>query len=1073
MLDLIQRIFNRQTFAERVLLLSLAGGIIGDGFLNHAFQPLGTEGIIRCVIVVLALTLFGISFHPRITRKGLQLLAFGGFSLLMGFSFWLNYTLSFEPNNAITLFGIIVVCSLYFRTLRGLLIYLGLSLLMTCIVIAAVKEPHIDTNIFLIRMVLGDLLVIGLSHTTRIYFSQLQKRNQFITEQNKTLLDQQNALAKRLTQEQLLALVANKANAAVIITSSDDKIEWVNAIFSTITGYSQEELLGRDPSFLRGEGTDPSTIRRIQQYKLNPRPFVEEILNYRKDGVPIWLELNVSPLLNEQGGVVRWIAIQEDITERKKMMLALESNREQLNIAQQQAKIGSWVWATEEDRIQCSDELCRLLGIHGTTSITSTRFFEAIHPSDRDVVRKAIESGQRRQSAFEIDHRLLIDRQVINVYTTGQADTEKRCFFGTMQNISERKRLEEEMRQAEIQYRRLFENSQHMICIHDMDGTIMSINPAGAHALGYETEELIGRRIPDFIAQDVRNQYEDYIRVLQQSGANQGLLKLNNRNGEPGIWLFNNIRLLDVNGNPFALCSNVNITERYHMEIELRQAKKTAEEALKIKDRFVANISHEMRTPMNSIIGFTDVLLKTSLNTEQKEYISAVKIASETLTAVINDILDLAKIEAGKIEFNEAPYNIRQQINDVHRLLAQRAEESGLTFTWSCAENVPDYILGDELRLRQILLNLAGNAVKFTTHGFVEMKCQIEEETENGLLLRFTISDTGVGIPQNQLNLIFDPFIQTGTDIHKKYAGTGLGLTIVKDLVELQGGDIQVKSTVGKGSVFTVLLPVRQVGTASLQQVEEALVSIDDPHKITILLVEDHPLNQQLARKLIGDFGFQIVVASNGDEALQVLRTKSIQLILMDLNMPVMDGYEATQLIRQQFDVTIPIIALTAHSSFGERERCLAIGMNDYLSKPFRAQDLYFKIGRFVGQRREEKIEFSTTENNNPLQSLAAGNITFEKEMLLLMKKSIPTDLELLETALHKHDITIARSTAHRLKSTVALAGAHTFAQHLQELETLLEKSDIPSDSQSNFSLLKKEKEELLVQIQLRLDEIG
>lgn len=1040
MKGLLKLIFTRNTFAERIMFLALAGGIVIDGIINNAFVPFGEEAVLRCFIFIGALLLFSLSFYPQISRGTLRLFAFITIGMLLGFSVWVCVNRSFDPDNTLTLLGIIVICSMYFRTLRGLLIYLGASLLVVVLGVMLVDDPKIDTSVFLVRLLLGDILILGLSQTTRSYFSSLRQQNERISAENRQLIDRQTQLAEQLTHEQLLSLVANRANAAVMITSSTDKIEWVNSVFTDITGFTAEEVIGRDPSFLRGPDTDLTTVRRIEQRKLNPEPFVEEILNYRRNGSPVWMELNVAPLLDDDGRVTRWIAIQEDITSRKLKDEELRVSQEQLNAAQHQAKIGSWVWFDADNRIQCSEELCQMFSLRKNELLAPVHFYEFIHPDDRTIVKRVIDNSRYRKSPFEIDTRIVVKNTEYRAYLTGQYDASKRRMIGTIQDITERKLLEESMRLAEVQYRQLFEHLQHLIGTHDMDGVLLSVNPAGAHAGGYEPEELIGRNLSEFLTESSRVNFPHYLKELREKGTSSGLLNLQRRDGGVSIWLYNNVRLKDANGDDFVLCSNVDITDRYRMENELRIAKKTAEEALVAKDRFVANISHELRTPMNAIIGFADVLGNTPLNTEQQEYVGALKIAGETLTAVISDILDLARIEAGKIEFSKVPFSVANTMKDTYRLLQQRAQEAGLDFTWTCAENVPTYVVGDDLRLRQILINLAGNAIKFTPAGRVSMRCHIQEETDETLLLCFKVTDTGIGIAADKLAHIFEPFTQASSESTRRYGGTGLGLTIVKDLAELQGGSVQVRSAEGDGSEFTVLLPVTRVSTNAVKEMNHALVQLADPAQYKILLVEDHPLNQQLALKLMNDFGFTTALATNGQEAVELLEQPDahFDLVLMDLNMPVLDGYGATQHIRNKLGLTLPIIALTAHSSKEERERCLELGMNDYLSKPYRAQDLYYRIARQLGGQTGPAANGTppeTEQTGTPLQMLAAGNSAFEIEMLTLMQQSAPGDVAAITEALQRKDAVAMKSATHRLKSTVALAGDKDFAHYLAQLE--------------------------------------
>jgi PAS domain S-box-containing protein len=791
----------------------------------------------------------------------------------------------------------------------------------------------------------------------------------------------------------------------------------------------------------------------------------------------LWMQIHVTPLIDENEKLERFVAIAEDISDIKAKEEELRRSREQLKTAQQQAKIGSWEWTDKSHVVVCSDEMVRMLGLEGWKSAPIQLLMDRVHPGDLTVLKQSIEIGLRRRSPFEIDFRLVINGIVKHVYLTGQVvssrDDRADMLFGTMQDITERKRIENEMRLAEKQYRSLFEHSQHMICMHDLQGNILSINPAGAHAVGFEPEEIIGRGIKNFFWFNDSEDYEKYMSALTHNGQAQGLLRLKKRDGKTTVWLYNNILLSDPENNPYVLSSNVEITSRYEMEKELRKATKLAEEALVMKDRFVANISHELRTPMNAIIGFTDLLLKTNPSDEQREYLEAVHMAGDNLTSMINDVLDLAKIEAGKIEFESKPFSVRAVMANTHRLLSQTAFQSGLRFEWECEGNVPMYVLGDELRLSQILINLTGNAIKFTEKGFVKFICFIKSETDERIDLVFNVEDSGIGIAPEKVNAIFEPFTQGSADSTRRYGGTGLGLSIVHDLAELQGGSVSVKSKEGVGSSFTVVLPLKKVSMEVIEQVEQALKPVESPGNIRILLVEDQPLNQQLAKKLISDFGFTSETAVNGKVAVEFLENETFDLVLMDLQMPDMDGYQATKIIREKLKLQIPIIALTAHSSAGQREKCFALGMNDYLIKPFRAQELYFKIASVVKKQiaiPQLKTEISVS--SNPLRELSGGDKKFEKEILQMMLKSIPEDFEVMKNALLKSDFVSASSVVHRIKSSVALAGEKEFAEILDACEKNCAQGIFPENMEKKINELTVWKDKLLKKVKNEIGEL-
>ena len=376
-------------------------------------------------------------------------------------------------------------------------------------------------------------------------------------------------------------------------------------------------------------------------------------------------------------------------------------------------------------------------------------------------------------------------------------------------------------------------------------------------------------------------------------------------------------------------------------------ATEKANESNKLKEAFLANMSHEIRTPMNAIIGFSDLLFKRKLEEKEKEYVAIIKSAGENLLTIINDILDISKIEAGMMTFEEHTFSVKQIFKSLSVMMMVRAKEKGLELVFSCDEDVPDILLGDNTRLTQIIINLAGNAIKFTQKGKVTVHAKtLNDDTKNSSI-EFSIKDTGIGIAPDKLEHIFERFHQAESNTTRKYGGTGLGLSIAKKLVELQGGTLSVKSQLNVGSEFSFCISYKKasdVHEESEKAEEEKKYNMEELSKLNILLVEDNQLNIKLILSLFSENNLKVQVAENGSEGIKKLKENKFDIILMDMEMPVMNGYEATVHIRKELKNNIPIIAMTAHAMAGEKERCLGLGMNDYLSKPINANMLFTKI---------------------------------------------------------------------------------------------------------------------------------
>ena len=385
------------------------------------------------------------------------------------------------------------------------------------------------------------------------------------------------------------------------------------------------------------------------------------------------------------------------------------------------------------------------------------------------------------------------------------------------------------------------------------------------------------------------------------------------------------------------------ITDRVLADKKIENAKKVAEDALQSKQQFLANMSHEIRTPMNAIIGFTKVVLKTDLSKKQIEYLNAIKTSGDTLIVLIDDILDLAKVDAGKMTFVQKPFELSVSVSTMLHLFETKIKEKNLELITQYDSKIPTVLLGDAARLHQIILNLVSNAVKFTSKGNIVVSVDLLNEDANQAIIRFAIEDSGIGIAENQMLTIFEKFQQANHETSSLYGGTGLGLAIAKQLVEKQGGTIDVKSKIGEGSTFIFTLSFEKT-KAEVAFETEIMVLGTEMKAIKVLIAEDVALNQFLIRTILDDFGFSWDIAANGKIVLEKLKTHVYDIILMDLQMPEMNGFEATEYIRKTMKSNIPIIALTANVTKVDVEKCKTVGMNDYITKPIDEKSLYQKI---------------------------------------------------------------------------------------------------------------------------------
>jgi len=492
----------------------------------------------------------------------------------------------------------------------------------------------------------------------------------------------------------------------------------------------------------------------------------------------------------------------------------------------------------------------------------------------------------------------------------------------------------------------------------------------------------------------------------------------------------------------------INQLELRTKNIQLDAQKKIAERAVLAKDSFLANMSHEIRTPLNAIIGFTDLLAQTKLDTVQQDYIGSVQIAGENLLLIINDILDLSKIESGNLVIEAQPFNLKKTLKHIYKFLKVKVPK-GIEFNLFLDADMPDHVIGDHGRLNQILVNLTGNALKFTEEGEVTISVKLLDETDDHYSLRFSVKDTGIGIPQDKLETIFERFKQAEESTTRRFGGTGLGLNIVKQLVELHGTEIQVKSKQNRGSEFFFVLNYKKV-----KHIETAAQSISEEKlgKLKILLCEDNILNQKLVRSVIHNFGFELDIAENGEEGIAFLSKNKYDLVLMDLQMPVKDGYQTTEFIRNEMNLSIPIIAMTAHSLVGEQERCFDVGMDAYVPKPFKQAALLEAIktvmSKDVNAVKKRRIDLSY------LDEMACGDPNFKKEMITLFIEKIPAELIQLEEAFNSDNHDRVKKLSHNMKSSVEMFMLKDLSNSLSIIEEEATVGAFTSEAADQINLL-------------------
>jgi PAS domain S-box-containing protein len=605
------------------------------------------------------------------------------------------------------------------------------------------------------------------------------------------------------------------------------------------------------------------------------------------------------------------------------------------------------------------------------------------------------------------------------------------------------------------------EDGSDIIFIVDFAGNIHYCNPSVKAVLGYNKNFLLGKNFFSYILPNTLAELKKRYHVSTQKKYSSSVeFQFLCKDKTYKYLEFNSINLKFQEGIPGLILDCRDITQR----------KKDAEELLraqKAKELFLANISHEIRTPINGISGMATLLSKQPSPEDQATYLNAIKSAADNLKVIINDILDLASIESGKLKFESIGFSLKDVLDSLDDIFYIQAKEKGVNFTIDLGASANTILLGDPVRLNQVLINLISNALKFTHSGSIKMTV-VGKKIKNKILIRFSIEDTGVGIPADKLTTIFESFSQADASVTRKYGGTGLGLTIVKQLVELQHGTIAVKSEENIGSTFVVSIPY-SLTTSKKKMVESISSSREINSKsvkgLRILLVEDNDINRLYASSILKNWDCYFETAENGFVAIQKLKNQEFDIVLMDIQMPVMDGFEATKAIRSDRfkNSKVPIIAITANVTKKDMEKCLAAGMNDYIVKPFTPDDLLILLKRYSKQIENKKrkvthlngtISSRTTPDLSYLIGVGKGNKTFANDVIDTIVKSFPAiirEIEILNSAFQWQEL--AR-TIHKIKPSLTMLGLHALKDEAAALEDLFskeKKSNEPSERAIEF----------------------
>nr|WP_269438227.1 PAS domain S-box protein [Phosphitispora fastidiosa] len=633
-------------------------------------------------------------------------------------------------------------------------------------------------------------------------------------------------------------------------------------------------------------------------------------------------------------------------------------------------------------------------------------------------------------------------------------------------NITDRKEAEEALRESEERYRDLFENANDMVHILDHEGRVQYANSAWKSAMGYSDEEIKNLRIFDIVHPEYKPKLKSFFGRLMSGESIKNVAMVFVAKDGSLVNVEGNVNCRFQEGKPLSTRAILrDVTERKAAERKLRKAMDEATAANRAKSEFLANMSHEIRTPMNGIIGMTELALSTQLTPEQKQYLTMVNSSAESLLRIINDILDFSKIEAGKLSLEDVPFDLKELLSETVLSFAVTAYEKGVRLVHDVDSAVPRVLKGDPDRLKQVLVNLIGNAVKFSHKGEISIKAESVGGNSKGspCSILFSIRDQGIGIPEDKIGRIFETFCQIDSSSSKRYSGTGLGLAISRKIVEMMHGAIWADSREGEGSTFSFtvrllvpektndVVPVDSPGSTTDRS--EACLGCPNPvldRQLTILLAEDNEINRKLTEVVLQRQGWRVLTVSDGLEAVNKAKSEVFDIILMDIQMANIDGFEATKAIREherKVGKHTPVVALTAYAMKGDREKCLMAGMDGYLSKPIRMHELYDVI--------EKHLQTKPADLTGIAKNLE-GNGQLLAELVNSFIDDFPGQLEQIRSFINAENIRAAGRAMHTFRGAASNFGAVEACRLALEIENLLQQGDVVGAAEV-LSMLEKE----------------
>lgn len=821
----------------------------------------------------------------------------------------------------------------------------------------------------------------------------------------------------------VIAVLENHGGMAVI-TTEDRIVLYANQALLTFLDRDAQAAINRPlGELLTSAAIDRANLEKAGIHMTRKPPFQLTVEVLLKDLQYHWFCISSFEVVDSER--VYYVYMADDVTENRHVEEELNVEQKRLEAIFKNAPIGMIFLDEKLQIIGINDFGAELFGqsIEATKGLTVAKLIEAStavqiigqkQPMKLETVLKGIflEDSKKTDMEFcqSVKSQFGIQDKWFKVSLSSIKVKSGKLATLLIEDITMRKQIANELISNEKRLRMITDNMLDLITQVDIEGNVVYATPSHLAILGYNPEDLIGKKLMDYIyPEDYQVAAEKFNKRFQTGDNFTTEMRILRYDGSY-LWVeaTGNVIFDDLLGQCVLYVSR-DITVRKQAEYESLRAREQAIEANRSKSQFLANMSHEIRTPLNGIIGMTNLTLMTEITSEQRENLTMVKNSAITLLNIINDILDFSKLEAGKVSIEKIRFNLPDIVQRVIKPLKVQGLEKGIEVELKIKENVPQYVHGDPVRVSQVLTNLISNAVKFTAKGgvYIELSAEQMDMAKDFVQVKFSVQDTGIGISEDDLERIFLSFSQADGSITRKFGGTGLGLSISKMLVNLMGGKIAVSSQLGMGTTFSFSLPLKAAQSImSVGGLEEEFEIVLNPgFKLDVLVCEDEKINQKLFKRLLAKQGHEVDIAENGIEAIELLKNKTYDLILMDIQMPLMDGLSTLSVIRNELKLSTPVIAVTAYALKGDRERFLSAGMNEYISKPINIREFYEKIER-VGKHK----------GKNVTDELLDKVMTKTDDMSKIVKSGYVTPLYDIKLFIDKNDSEMVEKTSHRLK---------------------------------------------------------